>query len=57
MTHILIVFQEDVEVEVLAEDGVGSDTAQENLMHGHGLLEDGQVLTGKEKKGVGRLKL
>lgn len=48
MTHILVVFQEDVEVEVFPEDGVGGDAAQEDLVHGHGLLEDGQVLTSTE---------
>lgn len=47
MTHILIVLKEDMEVEVFPQDGVGSNTAQEDLMHGNGLLEDGQVLSEK----------
>lgn len=33
-----------MEVEVFPEDGVSSHAAQEDLVHGDGLLEDGQVL-------------
>lgn len=54
VTHILVVFQEDVEVEVFPEDGVGGDAAQENLMHGNGLLEDCKVLAGAEEEEGGR---
>lgn len=50
MTHILVVLQEDMEVEVLPEDGMSGDAAQEDLVHGHGLLEDGQVLASTDKK-------
>lgn len=53
VTHILVVFQEDVEVEVFPEDRVGSDAAQEDLVHGHGLLEDGQVLASTEESRKG----
>lgn len=49
MTHVLIVLKEDMEVEVFPQDGVGSNAAQEDLMHGNGLLEDGQVLSEKER--------
>lgn len=59
MTHVLVVLQEDVEVEVLPEDRVSCHAAQEDLVHGHGLLEDSQVLsenrqTGSEGDQTGR---
>lgn len=49
VTHILVVFQKDVEVEVFPENRVGGNAAQEDLVHGHGLLEDGQILSGTEE--------
>lgn len=52
VTHILVVLQEDVEVEVFPEDGVGGDAAQEHLVHCDSLLEDGQVLPDREGSGV-----
>ena len=45
VTHILVVLQEDVEVEVLPEDRMSRHTTQEDLVHGHCLLKDGQVLS------------
>lgn len=52
VTHILVVLQEDVEVEVFSEDGVRGDAAQEHLVHCDSLLEDGQVLPDREGSGV-----
>lgn len=45
VTHVLVVLQEDVEVEVFPEDGMSRHTTQEDLVHGDGLLEDGEVLS------------
>lgn len=42
-----------MEVQVLPEDGMSGYAAQEDLVHGHGLLEDGQVLSeGHHRTGV-----
>ncbi len=45
VTHVLVVLQEDVEVEVFSEDRMSRHATQEDLVHGDGLLEDGQVLS------------
>lgn len=45
MTHVLVVLQEDVKVEVLPEDRMSGHTTQKDLVHGDGLLEDGKVLS------------
>lgn len=37
--QILIVFQENLQVLIDAKDGMTSKAAQENLVHGHRLLE------------------
>lgn len=49
-THILVVLQKNVEIEVFPEDWVGSDAAQKDLVHGDGFLEDGQILSETERK-------
>ena len=41
VTHVLVVLQEDVEVEVLPEDRMSRHTTQEDLVHGDSLLKDG----------------
>jgi hypothetical protein len=43
-TYIFVVFEEDLEVGVLAQDRVRRDALQKDLMHGHRLLEGGQIL-------------
>ena len=48
VTHILVVLQENMEVEVFPENWVGGYAAQKDLVHGDGLLEDGQVLSETE---------
>lgn len=32
-----------MKVQVFAQDGMSSDAAQKDFVHGHGLLEDGQI--------------
>lgn len=43
-THILAVFQEDREVVILPQGGMGCQALQEDFMHCNSLLKDGQVL-------------
>lgn len=43
-THILAVFQEDREVVILPQGGMGCQALQEDFMHCNRLLKDGQVL-------------
>lgn len=45
VTHVLVVLQEDVEVEVFPENRMSRHPTQEDLVHGDGLLKDGQVLS------------
>ena len=52
VTHILVVLQEDVEVEVLPEDRMSRHATQEDLVHGDSLLEDGEVLSERGKMAV-----
>lgn len=55
MTHVLVVLQEDVKVEVFPEDGMSCHTTQEDLVHGDGLLEDGQVLSEEDSQSENQL--
>lgn len=44
-THILVVLQKNMEIEVFPENWVSSNAAQKDLMHGNSFLEDGQILS------------
>lgn len=44
-THILVVFQEYLEVSVLAEDGVGGESLKKNFMNLHGLLKNSKIFS------------
>ena len=41
--QLLVVLEEDLAVAVVAEGGVGGEAGEEGLVHGHRLLEGGQV--------------
>lgn len=49
-THILAVFQEDIEVVVPVQSGVCCQALQKTFVHCHGLLEDGQVLPAADSR-------
>lgn len=49
-THILAVFQEDIEVVVPVQSGVRCQALQKAFVHCHGLLEDGQVLPAADSR-------
>lgn len=44
-THILVVLQKNMEIEVFPENWVSSNAAQKDLMHGNSFLKDGQILS------------
>ncbi len=44
-TYISIKLQEDLEMVVIPQNRVRGQSLEEHLMHGHCLLEGGQVLT------------
>ena len=44
MTHVPIILQECLEVVVIPEHRVRGQSLKKHLMHGHRLLEGGQVL-------------
>lgn len=59
-THILVVLQKNVEIEVFPENWVGSNAAQKDLVHGNGFLEDGQILSeteGKASQGTAQVQM
>lgn len=47
-THILVVLQKNMEIEVFPENWVSSNAAQKDLMHGNSFLKDGQILSETE---------
>ncbi len=42
-THILVIFQEYLEVSVLSEDGVGGESLKKNFMNLHSLLKNSKI--------------
>lgn len=42
-THILVIFQEYLEVSVLPEDGVGGESLKKNFMNLHSLLKNSKI--------------
>ena len=41
ITYVSFKLEEDLVVVIMSEDGVGSHSLEEHLVHGHGLLEGG----------------
>lgn len=46
-SYILVVFQEYMEVTILAQDGMRRDSLQKDFMYGHGFLKNCQIFPAK----------
>lgn len=49
-THILVVLQENLEVSVFAQNGVGGQSLQKDFVHLDSFLEHSQVFSTKQRK-------